>query len=58
LKHLFFKKLGEGNFISERDSNGLDPILPITTVKETFLFVDSFKCFQKFIAILLSKNEL
>jgi len=28
----FFRKLGEGNFISGRGSDGLDPTLPISTV--------------------------
>jgi len=29
---VFFRKLGEGIFISERGSDGLDPTVPITTV--------------------------
>jgi len=29
---VFFRKLGERNFISGRGSDGLDPTLPISTV--------------------------
>jgi len=28
----FFRKLGEGNFISGRGSDGLDPTLLVTTI--------------------------
>jgi len=49
-----FRKLGEGNFISVRGSDGLDPTLP-HCIKKLFLcwFI---LCFQKISALLLSKK--